>query len=70
MRSSACSAAGTGGFAPADAFADGTPVTVEALRARGVTQFHFYTLNRANLVYAICHILGFRPTRPAAEEAA
>jgi methylenetetrahydrofolate reductase (NADPH) len=31
------------------------------LRANGVTQFHFYTLNRANLAYAICHILGVRP---------
>lgn len=28
----------------------------------GVREFHFYTLNRANLVYAICHLLGFRPT--------
>lgn len=28
---------------------------------RGVTQFHFYTMNRADLVYAICHLLGLRP---------
>ena len=28
---------------------------------RGITEFHFYTLNRADLVYAICHLLGFRP---------
>lgn len=28
---------------------------------RGVTEFHFYTLNRADLVYAICHLLGIRP---------
>jgi len=27
----------------------------------GVTDFHFYTLNRADLVYAICHLLGQRP---------
>jgi methylenetetrahydrofolate reductase (NADPH) len=27
----------------------------------GVKQFHFYTLNRADLVYAICHLLGLRP---------
>ncbi len=27
----------------------------------GVRQFHFYTLNRADLVYAICHLLGLRP---------
>ncbi len=34
---------------------------------RGVTQFHFYTMNRADLVYAICHLLGLRP---AVEQAA
>ena len=34
------------------------------LRANGIRQFHFYTLNRANLSYAICHILGVRPARP------
>ncbi|HXF55761.1 MAG TPA: methylenetetrahydrofolate reductase [NAD(P)H] [Hyphomicrobiaceae bacterium] len=28
---------------------------------RGIRQFHFYTLNRADLVYAICHLLGLRP---------
>ncbi len=33
------------------------------LAARGVKQFHFYTLNRADLVFAICHILGVRPTK-------
>lgn len=27
----------------------------------GVKSFHFYTLNRADLVYAICHLLGLRP---------
>ncbi len=31
------------------------------LREQGVTDFHFYTLNRAKLVYAICHLLGIRP---------
>ena len=31
---------------------------VEALRREGVKQFHFYTLNRADLVYAICRVLG------------
>ena len=25
------------------------------------TDFHFYTMNRADLVYAICHLLGLRP---------
>jgi methylenetetrahydrofolate reductase (NADPH) len=28
---------------------------------QGVTDFHFYTMNRAELVYAICHLLGLRP---------
>lgn len=31
------------------------------LAAQGVTDFHFYTMNRAELVYAICHQLGIRP---------
>jgi methylenetetrahydrofolate reductase (NADPH) len=30
---------------------------------RGVTDFHFYTMNRADLVYAICHLLGLRPNQ-------
>ncbi len=33
---------------------------------RGVTTFHFYTMNRADLVYAICHLLGLRPAVPLA----
>jgi methylenetetrahydrofolate reductase (NADPH) len=28
---------------------------------RGVGDFHFYTMNRADLVYAVCHLLGLRP---------
>ena len=32
------------------------------LAEKGVEEFHFYTLNRAELTYAICHILGIRPT--------
>jgi methylenetetrahydrofolate reductase (NADPH) len=31
------------------------------LYAGGVRHFHFYTLNRAELSYAICHLLGVRP---------
>jgi methylenetetrahydrofolate reductase (NADPH) len=31
------------------------------LYAGGVRNFHFYTLNRAELAYAICHLLGVRP---------
>jgi methylenetetrahydrofolate reductase (NADPH) len=34
---------------------------VEELRRHGVSEFHFYTLNRAELTYAICHALGLRP---------
>lgn len=34
---------------------------VKRLNAGGVTDFHFYTLNRAPLAYAICHLLGLRP---------
>ncbi len=33
------------------------------LGAGGVNDFHFYTLNRADLTYAICHMLGLRPGR-------
>jgi methylenetetrahydrofolate reductase (NADPH) len=34
---------------------------VQRLRQHGVEEFHFYTLNRAELAYAICHALGIRP---------
>jgi methylenetetrahydrofolate reductase (NADPH) len=34
---------------------------VQRLRLHGVDEFHFYTLNRAELTYAICHALGLRP---------
>ncbi len=33
---------------------------VQGLQAGGVEELHFYTLNRAALVYAICHMLGIR----------
>ena len=39
------------------------------LAEEGFADFHFYTLNRADLVYAICRVLGVRET-PAPEEAA
>ncbi|MBK8007754.1 MAG: methylenetetrahydrofolate reductase [NAD(P)H] [Rhizobiales bacterium] len=39
---------------------------VNDLRRRGVNEFHFYTLNRSELVYAICHLLGIRPATNAA----
>ena len=34
---------------------------VDALSREGVSEFHFYTLNRAELTFAICHTLGLRP---------
>ena len=33
---------------------------VASLRRHGVEQFHFYTLNRSELTFAICHALGVR----------
>jgi len=39
---------------------------VHALQAEGVDEFHFYTLNRAELTVAICHALGVRPQSAAA----
>ncbi|MGE3648015.1 MAG: methylenetetrahydrofolate reductase [Reyranellaceae bacterium] len=35
------------------------------LESEGVGAFHFYTLNRADLTFAICHLLGVRPARTA-----
>ncbi len=40
------------------------------LYAGGVRDFHFYTLNRAELSYAICHLLGLRPKSAPLEKAA
>ncbi|MBB3998119.1 methylenetetrahydrofolate reductase [NAD(P)H] [Aureimonas pseudogalii] len=43
------------------------------LAERGISDFHFYTMNRADLVYSICHILGLRgeaPAEPVSEAAA
>jgi methylenetetrahydrofolate reductase (NADPH) len=39
---------------------------VARLRHEGVEEFHFYTLNRAELTFAICHALGVRPLAGAA----
>ncbi|MBR0666373.1 methylenetetrahydrofolate reductase [NAD(P)H] [Roseomonas hellenica] len=36
---------------------------VRLLQANGVDEFHFYTLNRPDLVYAIAHLLGARAAR-------
>lgn len=38
---------------------------VMELVEHGVKKFHFYTLNRADLVYAICYLLGLRPLASA-----
>ncbi|MDI8992970.1 methylenetetrahydrofolate reductase, partial [Salmonella enterica subsp. enterica serovar Anatum] len=34
---------------------------MKILSREGVKDFHFYTLNRAEMSYAICHTLGVRP---------
>ncbi|HXW09669.1 MAG TPA: methylenetetrahydrofolate reductase [Steroidobacteraceae bacterium] len=39
---------------------------VRRLQEHGVHEFHFYTLNRAELTYAICHALGVRAPAPLA----
>ncbi|MEQ8206473.1 MAG: methylenetetrahydrofolate reductase [Woeseia sp.] len=39
---------------------------VRLLRAQDINEFHFYTLNRSELTYAICHALGVRPQQVAA----
>ena len=38
---------------------------VQLLCKRGFDQFHFYTLNQANLTYAACRILGIAPKDPS-----
>jgi methylenetetrahydrofolate reductase (NADPH) len=38
---------------------------VISLIDRGVRHIHFYTMNRADLVYAICHLIGLRPVEVA-----
>ncbi len=37
---------------------------------RGIGEFHFYTMNRSDLAYAICHLIGIRPQPQAAAAAA
>jgi methylenetetrahydrofolate reductase (NADPH) len=44
--------------------------TCAKLAEEGFSDFHFYTLNRADLVYAICRVLGVREVPPAPKEAA
>jgi methylenetetrahydrofolate reductase (NADPH) len=42
--------------------------TVQKLQDEGVNEFHFYTLNRAELTYAICYALGLRPKKSAGND--
>jgi len=39
---------------------------VRQLQKEGIDEFHFYTLNRSELTFAICHALGVRPQQAAA----
>jgi methylenetetrahydrofolate reductase (NADPH) len=39
---------------------------VRKLQAEGISEFHFYTLNRSELTFAICHALGVRSKQVAA----
>lgn len=38
---------------------------VQRMQAEGINEFHFYTLNRSELTYAICHALGVRSKQAA-----
>ena len=38
---------------------------VHTLQAEGLSEFHFYTLNRSELTFAICHALGVRQSQAA-----
>lgn len=38
---------------------------VRLLQKEGIDEFHFYTLNRSELTFAICHALGVRPQQTA-----
>ena len=37
---------------------------------RGVSDLHFYTMNKADLVYAICHLVGLKPEKTQAQQVA
>jgi len=43
---------------------------VQRLQEHGIEEFHFYTLNRAELTYAICHAMGLRPRVAACAQVA
>lgn len=40
------------------------------LMERGVEEFHFYTMNRADLAFAVCHMIGLRAREPVPAETA
>ena len=46
------------------------PATAQSLQlmleSEGIEDFHFYTLNRSELTFAICHALGVRARQVAA----
>ena len=42
----------------------GVMIQKRGLAEEGFSDFHFYTLNRADLTYAICRVLGVRETPP------
>ena len=39
---------------------------VQKMQSEGINEFHFYTLNRSELTFAICHALGVRANQAAA----
>ena len=43
---------------------------VHDLIHRGIEDLHFYTMNKADLVYAICHLIGLRPAQISAARVA
>ena len=53
---------GTLGLAEDTADASVAAEMCARLAEEGFSDFHFYTLNRADLVYAICRVLGIRET--------
>jgi len=43
---------------------------LQILQAEGINEFHFYTLNRSELTFALCHALGANPAAQAQQHAA
>ena len=53
------------GTLPQPPFPAFTTVEVSSASTPEVHEFHFYTLNRADMIVAICHLLGVRAKKPA-----